>query len=232
MRQVGFLNVGGYVRRDYAPLADRLRSAIEALRQVPDFLEELDASLEGEVGRPVLEMSIESYSGMARFYRVDLGQAVADFSDKAVLEPFNQARGSGGAGGGTVRGPAAVQAGTGQGRLCHWRQTVRRHAGQRGRGNRQPIRIGDAGTGEFGCQPGTAGGSGGGGQARPKHQRNGGGYRSPAPLRRGPDTGNSGYAGIHPAEPGRPGPDLRPLRGPMPGDGNAHLHALRLRRHG
>ena len=92
MRQVGFLNVGGYVRRDYAPLADRLRSATQALGQVPDFAEALDSSLELEVGRPVLEMSIESYSGMARFYRVDLGQAVGDFSDKAVLEPFNQAR--------------------------------------------------------------------------------------------------------------------------------------------
>ena len=92
MRQVGFLNVGGYVRRDYAPLADRLRSATQALEQAPDFLEALDSSLEAEVGRPVLEMSIESYAGMARFYRVDLGQAVAGFSDKAVLDSFNQAR--------------------------------------------------------------------------------------------------------------------------------------------
>ena len=95
MRQVGFLNVGGYVRRDYAPLADRLRSATQALGQlgqVPDFTEALDSSLEPELGRPVLEMSIESYSGMARFYRVDLGRAVADFTDSSVLEPFNQAR--------------------------------------------------------------------------------------------------------------------------------------------
>ena len=92
MRQVGFLNVGGYVRRDYAPLADRLRSATQALGQVPDFLEVLESSLESEVGRPVLEMSIESYAGMARFYRVDLAHAVGDFSDSAVLEPFNQAR--------------------------------------------------------------------------------------------------------------------------------------------
>ena len=29
---------------------------------------------------------------MARFYRVDLGRAVADFTDRSVLEPFNQAR--------------------------------------------------------------------------------------------------------------------------------------------
>ena len=35
MRQAGFLNMGGYVRRDYAPLEDRLRAATAALRQVP-----------------------------------------------------------------------------------------------------------------------------------------------------------------------------------------------------
>jgi uncharacterized protein (DUF885 family) len=92
MRQVGHLNVGGYVRRDYAPLADRLRSATLALQQAPEFLDTLAGFLSAEVGRPVLEMSIESYTGMARFYRVDLAQAVKDFSDRAILNEFNQAR--------------------------------------------------------------------------------------------------------------------------------------------
>ena len=82
MRQVGYLNVGGYVRRDYAPLADRLRSATQALLQVPEFLEVLDSVLAQEIGRPILEMSIESYAGMARFYRKDLTEAVAGFDDR------------------------------------------------------------------------------------------------------------------------------------------------------
>ena len=95
MRQVGYLNVGGYVRRDYAPLADRLRIATEVLNQVPEFLATLDSALAGELGRPILDMSIESYAGMARFYRVDLGQAVVGFSDQSILEGFNRARESG-----------------------------------------------------------------------------------------------------------------------------------------
>ena len=95
MRQVGYLNVGGYVRRDYAPLADRVRIATDVLKQVPEFLETLDFALAAELGRPVLDMSIESYSGMARFYRVDLGQAVEGFKDQSILEGFNQARESG-----------------------------------------------------------------------------------------------------------------------------------------
>lgn len=92
MRQVGFLNVGGYVRRDYAPLADRIRAATQLLLQVPDFLRVLESCLSSAVGRPVLEMSIESYSGMARFYRVDLAEAVSGFDDRSILTAFDEAR--------------------------------------------------------------------------------------------------------------------------------------------
>ena len=72
MRQAGFLNLGGYIRRDYAPAAERLDAATAALRQVPDFLHTLDAALREELSRPVAEMSAESYAGMARFYRTGL----------------------------------------------------------------------------------------------------------------------------------------------------------------
>ena len=92
MRQVGFLNVSGYVRRDYAPLVDRIRSAIKVLNQVPDFLDILKGTLLPNLGRPVLEMSIESYRGMARFYRVDLNQIKSHCSDKEAIALFDQAR--------------------------------------------------------------------------------------------------------------------------------------------
>lgn len=96
MRQTGFLNVGGYIRRDYAPIADRVSSATQALAQVPDFLDVLDTALAQEVSRPVLEMSIESYSGMARFYREELPKALAGFSDaeldRVAVSQFDLAR--------------------------------------------------------------------------------------------------------------------------------------------
>ena len=92
MRQVGYLNVGGYVKRDYAPLVDRLRSATEAMEQAPDFLNVVDGALTGELSRPVLEMSIESYRGMARFYRVDLDQSGSRVEDADTLARFDRAR--------------------------------------------------------------------------------------------------------------------------------------------
>ena len=81
MRQTGFLNMGGYVRRNYAPLDDRIRSATKALGQVPDFLQTLDATLREDLSRHIVDMSVESYSGMAHFYRTDLaafGNLVSD----------------------------------------------------------------------------------------------------------------------------------------------------------
>ena len=97
MRLVGYLNVGGYVRRDYAPLADRLRSATQALLQVPDFLEVLDSAMVQDISRSVLEMSIESYAGMARFYRKDLSEALDGFDDRGVSAEFDLAREKGSA---------------------------------------------------------------------------------------------------------------------------------------
>ncbi len=92
MRQVGYLNVGGYLQRDYAPMSDRLQSATQVLQLVPEFLDTLAKALGDDIGRPVLEMSVEAYSGMARFYRRDLARAVADSGHKDVPPEFNTAR--------------------------------------------------------------------------------------------------------------------------------------------
>ena len=88
MRQSSFLNMGNYVRRDYAPLEDRLRSATIALRQVPDFLQTLDAALRVDLSRHVVDMSVESYSGMAHFYRTDLAAFGHAIEDKEIAASF------------------------------------------------------------------------------------------------------------------------------------------------
>ena len=92
MRHSGYLNVSGYIRRDYAPLEDRLRAATSAMRQAPDFLDVLDKALADRLSSHVVDMSVESYSGMARFYRVDLAQAAEGVNDPEIVNEFNQAR--------------------------------------------------------------------------------------------------------------------------------------------
>jgi uncharacterized protein (DUF885 family) len=92
MRHTGYLNVSGYIRRDYAPLEDRLRSAASAMRQAPDFLNVLDQALADTLSSHVVDMSVESYAGMARFYRVDLADATTGVTDQEIVGEFNQAR--------------------------------------------------------------------------------------------------------------------------------------------
>lgn len=91
MRQSGFLNMSGYMLRDYAPLEDRLRSAATALRQVPDFLDTLDRALAESLSSHIVDMSVESYAGMARFYRVDLAPAAQSVTDPEIAREFNSA---------------------------------------------------------------------------------------------------------------------------------------------
>ena len=92
MQHTGYLNVSGYIRRDYAPLEDRIRSATSAMKQAPDFLEVLDQALSNRISSHVVDMSVESYSGMARFYRVDLADAATGVTDPEIVTKFNQAR--------------------------------------------------------------------------------------------------------------------------------------------
>ena len=94
MRQAGFLNMGGYVRRDYAPLEDRLRSATAALRQVPGFLQTLDAALRDDLSRHIVDMSVESYGGMAHFYRTDLAACANAVGDRQIADDFTEAIGT------------------------------------------------------------------------------------------------------------------------------------------
>ena len=92
MRHVGHLNVSGYIRRNYAPLEDRLRSATKIMTQAPDFLDVLNRRLIDNLSSHVMDMSSESYSGMARFYRVDLADATKGIKDSEIITGFDNAR--------------------------------------------------------------------------------------------------------------------------------------------
>ena len=92
MSQLGHLNVTGYIQRDYAPLPDRVRSLARLLFQVPEFLNTALGTLREEVAKPILDASIESYEGMARFYRTDLGKVAREIGDSGLLDSFEGAR--------------------------------------------------------------------------------------------------------------------------------------------
>ena len=93
-RQVGYLGVGGYVQRDYAPLPDRIRSATAVLRQAPDFVAALDRLTDPDLGEPVRDQAVRAYRGMGSYYRSGLDAAAAECAAVAadVAAEFNAAR--------------------------------------------------------------------------------------------------------------------------------------------
>ena len=68
------LEVTNYMDRAYAPVEQRIASLAQVLRQVPEYLESLRSLLEPPFAEPILRQSIESYEGIAGFYRGDLSE--------------------------------------------------------------------------------------------------------------------------------------------------------------
>ena len=91
MEQADFLDMGNYVLRDYAPLEDRLNAATAALRQVPDFLHMLDASLRNDLSPTMVDVSIECYKGIAHFYRNELPGFAESVEDQRISSTLTAA---------------------------------------------------------------------------------------------------------------------------------------------
>ena len=220
-RQVGYIGVGSYVQRDYAPLPDRLRSAAAALRQVPDFLTTLNNLTEPELGEPVRDMAVRAYRGMASFYETGLADAAAQCAVAApdVAAEFNAARAS--ASVAASEFADRLQARSIRPEFAIGSQPVPTDAvGGRGRGH-APLRRALHRAGQPGTESapaGRGGGAGRSGKIRPRGR--GHGQRQPS-YRREPDTGNARDAGRHPPGPHRPRHHWPAFRGTLPGHRNA-----------
>ena len=79
IEMLGHIELSNYVKRDYAPLEERVRSLTEALNAVPSFLDALRSSLGDRLARPVLDAGIEAYEGLVSFYDNDIPGALAGF---------------------------------------------------------------------------------------------------------------------------------------------------------
>ena len=78
------IEISNYMDRSYAPAAERAASMAAALRQAPDYLDALVSLLEPPFAQPVLRQSIESYEGIARFYREDAVAFIREHSGSSA----------------------------------------------------------------------------------------------------------------------------------------------------
>jgi uncharacterized protein (DUF885 family) len=91
MTYSGALNVNIYIKRDFAPLADRVRSITAVLEQAPALTAAAHANLAASLPRPHIETAIDEADGTADFLAKDLVDALKDVKDPALMAKFNAA---------------------------------------------------------------------------------------------------------------------------------------------
>ncbi len=91
MTYTGALDVSPYIKRDFAPLEERVRSIIFILNQAPNVVAAAHANLEDALPKPWVETAIDVGDGSADFLENDLMEAVKDLKNPPLREAFRAA---------------------------------------------------------------------------------------------------------------------------------------------
>lgn len=86
------LDLTPFLVRNYAPLEERVRAAIDHLQNAPRALQAARQNLEPTVPRPFLAISLEMYEGMLAFYDKDLEAVSAQLESEALRADLESAR--------------------------------------------------------------------------------------------------------------------------------------------
>jgi uncharacterized protein (DUF885 family) len=81
-------DVNVYIKRNFAPLEDRVRSIVLIEQQVPNIVIAAKTNLNPVLPRPYVELAIQIARGSAAFLRKNLVEAVADLKDERVRAEF------------------------------------------------------------------------------------------------------------------------------------------------
>ncbi len=88
MTYAGVFDPNVYLKRDYAPLPDRLRAIVATERQVPALFAAAHANLAASLPAAEVELAIAISKGSADFLQHDLVEAVKDVPDPALQAEF------------------------------------------------------------------------------------------------------------------------------------------------
>ncbi|HEY5913955.1 MAG TPA: DUF885 domain-containing protein [Verrucomicrobiae bacterium] len=89
MAYAGALDVNIYIKRNFAPLENRVRSIIVILGQAPRLFAAARANLAESLPRPFIETAIEQAGGLADFLNKDLVEALRNFRNENLMAEFD-----------------------------------------------------------------------------------------------------------------------------------------------
>lgn len=82
---LGMVDLSIYLKRPYAPAAERLAALIRHLRAIPDFLANARTSLRGPFVRLALEQGVRSYEAVALYYAGELAEQARALAPASAL---------------------------------------------------------------------------------------------------------------------------------------------------
>lgn len=91
MTYAGAVDVNIYIKRDFAPLPERVRSVISVLGRTPAVMAAARSNLVESLPRPQVEVAIQEADGAADFLAKDVVTAVKDLKDEALRLEFDKA---------------------------------------------------------------------------------------------------------------------------------------------
>jgi uncharacterized protein (DUF885 family) len=90
MTYAGVLDVNIYIKRNFAPLPERVRSVTSILQEAPAIMAAARENLVESLPRPQIETAIEEANGAADFLGKDLVEALKDVKDEALMASFRE----------------------------------------------------------------------------------------------------------------------------------------------
>ena len=91
MTYAGVLDVNIYVKRNFAPLEDRVRSITSILNHAPKIFAAARTNLAESLPKPQIEIAMDQASGAIDFLGKDLVDALKQVKDEKIMADFNAA---------------------------------------------------------------------------------------------------------------------------------------------
>src|SRR6266508_1215895 len=85
-------DVNVYIKRNFAPLEDRVRSLVAIESQIPNILIAARTNLNEKLPKPFVELAIQIAKGSADFLKKDLVAAVTGLKDEQLRSAFQEAK--------------------------------------------------------------------------------------------------------------------------------------------
>lgn len=90
MTYAGAIDVNIYVKRNFAPIEQQIRSIIAIEKEAPKLFEDAKANLDDSLALPHLQLSIDIAKGSASFLSNDLLIALKDVKNDSLMAEFNE----------------------------------------------------------------------------------------------------------------------------------------------